>query len=329
MKQSGSVGFIGFSAFIHAGILLGLVMVPALKMLPEGEEATVEILSDTTSSPVPTTGPVPAPVAAEPAPVIEEVKKTIEKPAPKVAAVLPAKKAEVKKAEKTSPKIVPVDMNQDVEKAQEEAEKFAKEQAEEIKPMAEPAPAIPADPEQEVIENTAQAAAAEAVTKQEQMEEVEPLPAPTTNPVVQRLGDIEEKPAVVQEQTAAEGTGGGSGESYGPSTDELRSYLELKQVGSNKPPQYPVSARRNGYQGEVMLNYFVTQSGQVKDVRVAKSSGFGELDKEAVRAISQYKYVPGQEGWTEHPVVFSLKGPAAAAPSRLRTSGSSINNNGN
>lgn len=324
MKQSGSVGFISFSAFLHAGVLLALVMVPALKMLPEGEEAVVEIISDATSSPARSTNPAPAPVADAPKPVESPADKPIEKPAPKVAKALPAKKAQP-----VSPKIIPVDMTQDkdVEKAQDEAERFAKEQAEEVKPVLEEAPAKPIDHEREVIENTAQAAAVEAVSRQEKMEEVEPLPAPTTNPVVQRLGDIQEKPAIQDEPPATDVSGDGSGEMFGPSTDELRSYLELKQVGSNRPPQYPVSARRNGYQGEVMLNYFVTQSGQVKDVRVARSSGFGELDKEAVRAISQYKYVPGQEGWTEHPVIFSLKGPAASAPSRLRTSGSSINDN--
>jgi len=88
-----------------------------------------------------------------------------------------------------------------------------------------------------------------------------------------------------------------------------------------------VLARRNGWQGQVLLNYFVTEKGTVRDVRLAQSSGFPELDREAVRAVSLYRYVPGQEGWTAHPVIFSLKGNAVSQPSRLRTAGQGAREN--
>ncbi len=111
----------------------------------------------------------------------------------------------------------------------------------------------------------------------------------------------------------AEPSGGGNG-------GVGRSYLDLKQQPGNRPPQYPSEARLEKRQGQVQLAYYVTAEGTVRDVKILKSSGFADLDQQAASAVEKYKYVPGQEGWAEHPVNFTLKGPAEAAPSRLRTS---------
>lgn len=92
-----------------------------------------------------------------------------------------------------------------------------------------------------------------------------------------------------------------------PSTMEtIRSYLGLRQAAGNRPPQYPLEARRQGLQGRVLLKYFVTDKGFIESIEVAKSSGHKILDDEAVRAISSYRFYPGQSGWAEHPVRFSL-----------------------
>jgi protein TonB len=96
-------------------------------------------------------------------------------------------------------------------------------------------------------------------------------------------------------------------ETEAPPTEAPRSYLQLKQESGNPAPKYPFAARQMGQEGNVELTYFVTETGEVKDLRVSKSSGFPDLDREAVRAISTYKYSPGQSGWTKHPVQFSLK----------------------
>ncbi len=98
---------------------------------------------------------------------------------------------------------------------------------------------------------------------------------------------------------------------------KIRSYLGLKQVEGNRPPKYPLEAREQGLQGRVLLNYFVTDDGIVQDVKIAQTSGHKILDEEAVRAVSNYRYYPGQEGWAEHPIKFSLKGLAADIPSQL------------
>lgn len=99
------------------------------------------------------------------------------------------------------------------------------------------------------------------------------------------------------------------------------SYLDLKQAPGNRSPLYPLAARKDKRQGQVELLYRVTKEGKVTDVQVAKSSGHKDLDGEAVRAISQFKFVPGQEGWARHPVSFALKGDSSELPGKLRSAG--------
>ncbi|MCB0321527.1 MAG: energy transducer TonB, partial [Bdellovibrionales bacterium] len=108
---------------------------------------------------------------------------------------------------------------------------------------------------------------------------------------------------------------------YGKPTGKTRSYLDLRQTPGNKPPQYPQLARRNSQEGQVQLAYYVKNDGTISSVKMIRSSGHPLLDQEAIRAISQYRYQPGQEGWTVHPVNFHLQGPVKEMPSRLRTSG--------
>jgi len=97
------------------------------------------------------------------------------------------------------------------------------------------------------------------------------------------------------------------------------SYLNLKQAQGNKSPNYPLQARKELRQGQVELLYRVTKEGRVTDVQIATSSGHKDLDQEAARAVAQFKFIPGQEGWARHPVAFALKGQAATLPSRLRS----------
>lgn len=96
-------------------------------------------------------------------------------------------------------------------------------------------------------------------------------------------------------------------------------YLELKQLPGNKPPLYPLMARKELRQGQVELVYRVTKEGTVADVEIAKSSGSKDLDSEAVKAISKFRFVAGQEGWARHPVAFNLKGVAQTLPGKLRS----------
>ena len=98
-----------------------------------------------------------------------------------------------------------------------------------------------------------------------------------------------------------------------------QNYLGLKQQGGNQPPRYTRDMRLKQLQGRGQLVYFVTKEGKVTEVKLTQSTGSKALDQAAVDAFSNYKFVPGQEGYTQHDFEFSLKGPAESAGSRLRT----------
>ena len=67
---------------------------------------------------------------------------------------------------------------------------------------------------------------------------------------------------------------------------------------------YPERARQNKEEGDIALSVLVMADGTVKDVKIEKSTGFRELDKAGVVAISRCKLVPASkdgntvESWT-------------------------------
>lgn len=81
----------------------------------------------------------------------------------------------------------------------------------------------------------------------------------------------------------------------------------------NRPPIYPREARRKGWEGRVIVEIFVTQTGVVKSVSVLESSGYKLLDNAAVGAIRKWLFEPAQlfgtpvEKRVEIPVRFELK----------------------
>jgi len=81
----------------------------------------------------------------------------------------------------------------------------------------------------------------------------------------------------------------------------------------NPQPRYPMSARRRGEQGTVVLKVLVTAEGQAGSVSVQSSSGSQALDQAALEAVKNWKFVPARqgtqpvEGWHLVPIVFKLE----------------------
>lgn len=81
----------------------------------------------------------------------------------------------------------------------------------------------------------------------------------------------------------------------------------------NSPPPYPGMARKRGQQGTVILQVLVNREGGVDDLQVEESSGFGLLDRAAVKAVRKWHFEPGRRGDTKVtmrvrvPVKFTLK----------------------
>ena len=62
---------------------------------------------------------------------------------------------------------------------------------------------------------------------------------------------------------------------------------------------YPLLARRRGWQGEVVLAFRVESDGQISNARIARSSGHGVLDRAALIAL-------GRVGRLNHPPAFGV-----------------------
>ncbi|WP_448587229.1 energy transducer TonB [Thermocrinis sp.] len=72
---------------------------------------------------------------------------------------------------------------------------------------------------------------------------------------------------------------------------------------------YPMMARRMGWEGRVLVGFVLSTSGEVKDLRVLKSSGFDVLDREALEGVrkSHREFPkPSVDVFIKLPVVFKL-----------------------
>jgi protein TonB len=73
----------------------------------------------------------------------------------------------------------------------------------------------------------------------------------------------------------------------------------------NCKAEYPKASLMNEEQGTVSMSFLVKPDGSVADSKVDKSSGFKNLDKAAIKAISACKFKPGTkdgapaETWTK------------------------------
>lgn len=59
-------------------------------------------------------------------------------------------------------------------------------------------------------------------------------------------------------------------------------------------PKYPMTSRRKGEQGRVILDVLVSKEGQAISVSFVSSSGFKDLDVAAKDAVMQAKFKPGE-----------------------------------
>ena len=79
---------------------------------------------------------------------------------------------------------------------------------------------------------------------------------------------------------------GADGQSQGSS--EIQPIIRIK-------PQYPTTALMRGQEGWVILEFTVTEKGTVKNPRVVKSHPPNIFDRDALRAVSKWRYNPQKE----------------------------------
>ena len=61
----------------------------------------------------------------------------------------------------------------------------------------------------------------------------------------------------------------------------------------NPSPKYPISARMAHQEGVVRLRVLITAEGGVKEISVARSSGFDSLDNAALDTVRRWRFLPG------------------------------------
>ena len=82
--------------------------------------------------------------------------------------------------------------------------------------------------------------------------------------------------------------------------------------GSPRPPQYPEQSIDRNEQGMVMLRVLIDPSGSPEELEIWKSSGFPALDKAAISAVRNWRFVPARmngqavAAWAQVPVNFLL-----------------------
>lgn len=313
-----STGFVIVSIMVHGLAVAAIAITPVKTVSDAGDKIEVQMgepadkpgvqeapPSPEESLPQVVSEPAPQPKAevkpTPPKPQPEPPKAAVKAPTPKPAAV--AKTQKPAKAKSAPQPVIEASDSGTVAKvdSEESAEEPAKEEPKEIlMPVKESAPA-----------------GVEADTSAPDAEQA-PTETEAKSADVQKAAD----PSPVAVATATpENTQTGALTQGGASKEGAVSYLDLKQLPGNKSPNYPMKARLEKRQGNLELLYRVTKEGKVADVQVAKSSGFKDLDEEAVHAIAKFKFVPGQEGWAKHPVSFSLKGAVSTMPSKLRGKG--------
>ena len=80
----------------------------------------------------------------------------------------------------------------------------------------------------------------------------------------------------------------------------------------NPPPNYPVSARRKGEEGTVLLRVLVDVAGNPLKVELDRGSGHSALDGAGIEAVKRWKFVPARRGsqaveaWVRVPLTFRL-----------------------
>lgn len=69
---------------------------------------------------------------------------------------------------------------------------------------------------------------------------------------------------------------------------------------------YPVIARKQNWQGRVLLTFKITNNGEVKNINVIESSGYNILDSAAVKALKKLNKIVSNFHWPQSGIEINL-----------------------
>lgn len=154
---------------------------------------------------------------------------------------------------------------------------------------------------QQVIQVSMVAPSAVQKTEMKEMPQDDPTPVTPPKPdgikVKKKVEKPKQKPEEVAKKTVVTPPTSGpqavdAKEKLAAQTDPVFDAAYLH----NPPPEYPLSAKRHGVQGKVLLNVAVSKEGSARDVSVATSSGSSLLDEAARDAVVNWRFVPAKRG---------------------------------
>lgn len=98
--------------------------------------------------------------------------------------------------------------------------------------------------------------------------------------------------------TSAPSSGAGSsshltGSQQGQSAGQ--GFIQARPKGGRIRPDYPAALERREITGTVELSVHISETGEVKDVKVIESAGYPELDRAAVEAARRERWLPAQK----------------------------------
>lgn len=89
--------------------------------------------------------------------------------------------------------------------------------------------------------------------------------------------------------------------------------VDSRSGWGNAPPVYPTLARKNGWEGDVLLRVRVSGRGAAQGIEVLQSSGYPMLDDAAMTAVARWRFLPAMrrrkpvDSLVEIPVRFRLR----------------------
>jgi protein TonB len=141
-----------------------------------------------------------------------------------------------------------------------------------------------------------------------QKQETEPPKPPTPTMVVPKESITPPEIQVQTTQTQA------IQQTVAPAAPSAPSTRANGITSTHSTPPYPGDAKQKGHEGTVVLHIMISASGDVTNASVSQTSGFPELDQEAVSWVtSHWKYKPALQNGTavasasDAQVRFSLK----------------------
>lgn len=136
-------------------------------------------------------------------------------------------------------------------------------------------------------------------------------PAPAEQPVIEPVKRLPPEPVKVVDPTPAAVVAAPEPAAVDAVEATLPPRFDADYL-SNPSPRYPPLSRKLAETGRVLLRVQVSPKGEALTVQLHRSSGFERLDKSALEAVADWRFVPARQGqqavmaWVIVPIVFSL-----------------------